>query len=111
MPGELDPILEPFQLLIARSHTAVELLGLAEDGKLVVVVLFGEVDVHLVSTRVKPLDVEPGRAGAEVLLIALVIRLDSLVEGCIVVFISKLGLKSFYLLSQTTRHPSINHRI
>ena len=83
MPGELYPILEPFQLLIARSHTAVELLGLAEDGKLVVVVLFGEVDVHLVSTRVKPLDVEPGRAGAEVLLIALVIRLDSLVELCI----------------------------
>ena len=82
MPGELDAILVPFKPLIARPDTAVELLGLAEDGELVVVVLLGEVDVHLVSTRVKPLDVEPGRAGAEVLLIALVIRLDSL-EVCI----------------------------
>ena len=53
-------------------------LGLAEDGELVVVVLLGEVDVHLVSARVKPLDTEPGGAGAEMLLITLVIRLDSL---------------------------------
>lgn len=78
MPGELDAILVPFKPLIARPDTAVELLGLAEDGELVVVVLLGEVDVHLVSTRVKSLDTEPGRAGAEMLLIAVVIRLNSL---------------------------------
>ena len=78
-PGEHLPVLVPEQLGVAGPHAAVQLLhtrlqcspvptrpahlGLAEDGVLVVVVVFGEVEL-LLGARVP----QEGRARAEQLL-------------------------------------------
>ena len=45
VPGEHCPVLEPLQRLIARTNAAVELLGLAQDGVLLLVVMFSEVQL------------------------------------------------------------------
>ena len=42
-------LLKPLQVLVSRSDTAVELLGLAQDGVLLVIVMFGEVELVVLS--------------------------------------------------------------